>query len=66
MEKMNGRHITCFSCDGVGIVSSWGSPDECKECGGSGRIWEYPSGTLARYYSGPLCGRKEAHHVVAK
>lgn len=57
MEEIKGKKIKCFSCEGVGIVSSWGEPDECKECGGSGFIWQYPSGVLARYYSGPLCGR---------
>lgn len=58
---MNGKQIKCDRCNGHGMVTSWQfgvkEPDECKDCGGSGVLWLYPSGTLAKYYSGPLLGR---------
>lgn len=47
--------VKCDRCDGHGIVQAWVNiPDECPDCGGSGRICQYPSGALARYYGGPL------------
>lgn len=50
-----GCEIRCARCDGHGIVTSWSNiPDECPDCGGSGRNWQYPGGAIARYYSGPL------------
>lgn len=56
-----GKSVRCETCDGKGVVASWSfdgpMPDECGDCGGSGRNWLYPSGLLARYYSGPLLGR---------
>lgn len=58
---MNGKQIKCDRCAGYGMVASWQfgvkEPDECSDCGGSGVLWLYPSGTLAKYYSGPLLGR---------
>lgn len=56
-ECLNGKLITCFACDGYGIVDSgYHNPDECSNCGGSGFNWEYSGGAIARYYSGPLIG----------
>jgi hypothetical protein len=53
-----GESIPCITCGGNGITSTWSfgvkEPDECSNCGGSGRNWKYPSGTIARYYGGPL------------
>ncbi|WP_192258604.1 hypothetical protein [Mesorhizobium caraganae] len=61
MVKLTGKNIRCERCDGKGIVASWGCqsslPDECPDCGGSGRNWQYPRGAVAKYYSGPLLGR---------
>lgn len=58
---MKGKAVRCDGCDGHGAISTWQlgvrEPDECRDCGGSGRLWLYPSGTLARYYAGPLLGR---------
>lgn len=58
---MNGEILKCYKCDGKGLVTSWSfgvkEPDECGNCGGSGLNWIYPSGVIAKYYSGPLCGR---------
>ena len=50
-----GGWIDCGCCAGV----EWGGdyPRECDRCGGAGRIWRYPSGVLAWWYGGPLCGR---------
>lgn len=63
---MNGKQIKCMNCDGHGQVRSWSfgveEPDECTYCGGSGLNWQYPSGTIAKYYSGPfLAGASKAH-----
>ena len=56
-----GRSIPCARCTGHGLVTVWSfgvkEPEECADCGGSGRNWQYPSGAIARYYSGPLIGR---------
>lgn len=58
---INGQHIKCHTCGGHGLVTSWSygvnEPDECPTCGGSGSIWQYRSGVIAMYYSGPLLGR---------
>lgn len=57
-----GRHIKCATCNGSGLVASFSEganwPDECEDCGGSGRNWLYPGGAIARYYSGPFIGRE--------
>lgn len=57
---LNGKQITCDSCDGRGVKATWSfgvlEPDECKRCGGSGRNWQYPSGKIAAYYGGPFVG----------
>ena len=60
-----GESISCTSCAGHGIVSTWSfgvkEPNECGDCGGSGQNWKYPGGTIARYYGGPLVsGRPRA------
>jgi hypothetical protein len=41
------------------MVWSFGvkEPDECPDCGGSGANWQYPGGTIAVCYGGPLLGR---------
>jgi len=56
-----GQFIKCARCDGHGLISTWSfgvkEPDECPDCGGSGRNWQYPSGIIASYYSGPFLGR---------
>jgi len=61
-DPSRGKSITCANCDGHGLISSWSfgvnEPDECRDCGGSGRNWQYPGGAIARYYSGPLLGRE--------
>lgn len=61
MAKQAGKFIECVRCGGHGyrIVWSFGvkEPDECSDCGGSGRNWQYPGGAIAKYYSGPLIGR---------
>jgi DnaJ-class molecular chaperone len=53
--------ITCVRCDGHGLVGTWSfgvkEPDECKDCGGTGRNWQYPNGAVAQYYSGPFLGK---------
>lgn len=58
---MNGQHIKCTRCDGHGMVTSWSfgvkEPDECPDCGGSGVLWLYPGGAVAKHYSGPLIGK---------
>jgi hypothetical protein len=55
---VNGKYIVCINCSGSGLVLSMcGEPDECRECGGSGKNWQYPGGAIARYYSGPFIGR---------
>lgn len=55
-----GKSIPCARCGGHGLVSSWSfgvkEPDECGDCGGSGSNWLYPSGIVARFYSGPFIG----------
>ena len=56
---MNGKFIPCWNCGGHGLVNSFGEPDECPKCGGSGALWQYESGLIAQYYSGPICGRNE-------
>jgi hypothetical protein len=58
MDKVfNGCHIGCWRCQGHGLITSMsGEPDECYDCGGSGLNWVYPSGRIARYYSGPFIG----------
>lgn len=56
-EASQGHEIQCARCGGHGLIGSGGLPDECPDCGGSGRNWQYPRGTVARYYSGPLLGR---------
>jgi len=55
------ERIKCNRCDGHGLITSWSygvkEPDECRECGGSGTIIRYESGTYAQYPGGPLLGR---------
>ncbi len=64
---MNGYQIECVWCSGHGLTTSWSfgvkEPDECGMCGGSGRNWQYPSGAIAKYYSGPLIGRRDLDKV---
>jgi hypothetical protein len=58
MTKLRGKHVKCDLCDGHGQRARWSfgviEPDECPDCGGSGLIWEYPSGALAKWYGGPF------------
>lgn len=54
---MNGKSIQCACCGGHGLIDTGELPNECGNCGGSGRNWQYPRGAIARYYSGPLLGR---------
>jgi DnaJ-class molecular chaperone len=60
MEE-TGKQIRCERCDGAGLVASWSFdgpiPDECPDCNGSGRNWQYPKGAIAKHYAGPLIGR---------
>lgn len=60
--KLNGNHIRCDRCDGKGQITSWQfgvkEPDECPDCGGSGKNWQYSGGAIASYYGGPLIGRE--------
>ena len=73
MSKSKGEWITCWNCGGYGVVSGYtfGGTDftgakECAKCS-SGGMWRYPSGVLARYPGGPLCGRDaDPEPVVAK
>lgn len=55
------QQIKCNRCNGHGLITSWSygvkEPDECRECGGSGTIIRYESGTYAQYPGGPLLGR---------
>lgn len=59
---MNGKQIECATCGGHGLVASWSGgtnePDECHNCCGSGLNWQYESGVIAKYYTGPFLGRE--------
>jgi hypothetical protein len=58
ISKLNGEHIRCWCCGASGLVLDMrGEPDECGQCDGSGFLWRYSGGAVARYYSGPLIGR---------
>lgn len=58
------ERITCFRCDGHGIVDSgYHHPDECPDCGGAGTIVRYESGAYAKYPGGPLLGRNTKEDV---
>ena len=66
MARAKGRWIQCSYCGGHGVVSGYTfsgddflGAEECRHCS-SGRIWRYPSGALALYPGGPLCGRDES------
>lgn len=58
----SGEAVKCGTCHGHGLLSDYGNGDdfygakECPDCA-SGYQWKYPSGTLARYYAGPLVGK---------
>ncbi len=53
-----GSHVKCYACDGSGIVDAgYHNPEECSGCNGSGSNWRYPSGIVAKYYTGPFIGR---------
>jgi DnaJ-class molecular chaperone len=58
-----GEWCRCATCSGYGLVQHPNrfdpSPEECRDCGGSGRVWQYLSGALARYPGGPFVGRAE-------
>ena len=59
--ELAGHSIRCANCGGHGLVLDMaGEPDECRDCFGSGRNWQYPRGAIARYYSGPLIGHARA------
>jgi hypothetical protein len=57
--------ITCWRCNGHGIVSSYGAndflgPAVCDKCEGNGILFLHKkTNTLALYPGGPLCGRME-------
>lgn len=58
-QSLTGKSIRCARCGGHGLVLAMsGEPDECSDCGGSGSNWLYPRGLIARYYSGPIIGKK--------
>ncbi|RWB94494.1 MAG: hypothetical protein EOS51_33005 [Mesorhizobium sp.] len=58
---MNGSLIKCARCNGSGIgqkasaYQPW--DEECCDCGGSGKNWQYSGGAIAKHYSGQLIGR---------
>jgi len=59
---VNGKLRRCDDCRGLGVVSYYSNvdfegPEECVICGGSGSVWEYPNGALAKYYGGPFIGK---------
>lgn len=60
-DAMRGKQCRCSRCGGHGLVTVWSfgvkEPEECEDCGGSGSLWVYPSGLLAKWYGGPLMGR---------
>ena len=35
------ERVACFACDGHGMVSNWGEPDECATCGGCGCLYRH-------------------------
>lgn len=49
-------YVNCGCCNGL----EWGGeyPRECRNCGGSGRVYRYASGRLALWYGGPFCGQE--------
>lgn len=66
MPRARGHWIQCIYCGGHGVVFAYTfdgtdflGAKECRRCN-SGRIWRYPSGVLALYPGGPLCGRDDS------
>ena len=61
---MPWKEIKCWSCDGHGQVSSYAADGsdflgaaECGTCDGSGRLFQSPRGSIARWPGGPFVGR---------
>lgn len=52
--KPKGDWTGCHHCGGAGLKLTYGEADECPACGGSGRLWKYPSGSLVGYPGGPF------------
>jgi len=55
--------IDCGCCNGI----EWGgeTPDECRTCGGSGRVaMHVESGRIAWYPGGPFCGWASMREVA--
>jgi hypothetical protein len=51
------RTTKCPNCSGCGLVDGFDAgPDECRDCGGSGRLWIRPSGHCFLYPGGPAAG----------
>lgn len=60
------ERIECARCSGHGLINSWGSPDECPDCGGAGTIVRYASGVYASWPGGPLLGRETKNEAEAR
>jgi len=62
--KVKGREVVCLNCDGYGLSQAkWAYEPmtvECPDCNGSGRLWKYPNGAIAKWLGGPLIGRYPA------
>jgi hypothetical protein len=59
-ELEGWRRERCSSCDGHGVVSSYGwdgdflGPEECRHCA-NGVYWRTPRGRYVLYPGGPFC-----------
>lgn len=57
MPKAKWLTTKCPNCGGHGLKASWdGCPDDCRECGGSGRLYVSSRDRVALYPGGPLRG----------
>ena len=55
----NGKLVKCSRCAGHGVIDGGYlevNPVDCPDCVG-GYQWQYASGAIARYRSGPFVGR---------
>ena len=51
------REVTCSGCSGSGVAhGTEPPPDECRPCGGSGRVFLRPSGHAFAYPGGLALG----------
>lgn len=69
--KPDWRTINCPACSGLGVVSVYSAmdfegPGECKECGGSGRLWVLPSDHTFMFPGGPARGSRPGAYNEAK